>query len=211
MKREKFCELLGEINEDYVKEAETIKKAKKPVWVKWGAMAACLCLIIVGAVVAPNLNDGAKDYAEVIVYNNAEYMICGSGESAILEKCGLPVTITEDLAGEFLGNLSQSGKDDFHYAIGGLEDGDMKIYEYAPEPNDNVYILSKDGEYYAAIRRDSNGYYGLPSTSEGDEFRYPIQFEPNEANNEYRYPLGYEATTDEFRYPIKFVPNEDAE
>ena len=46
MKREKFCELLGEINENYVKEAETIKKAKKPVWLKWCAVAACLCLVV---------------------------------------------------------------------------------------------------------------------------------------------------------------------
>lgn len=57
MKREKFCELLGEINEDYVKEAETIKKAKKPVWLKWGAMAACLAvMVIAGISVLPGNN-----------------------------------------------------------------------------------------------------------------------------------------------------------
>ena len=55
MRKEEFAEVFGEINENYVKEAETIKKAKKPVWVKWGAMAACLCLVVVGAFVAPAL------------------------------------------------------------------------------------------------------------------------------------------------------------
>ena len=201
------------IDDDLISGAIEYKRAKKKNgWLKWGAMAACLCLIIIGAVVAPNLNDKAKEHPEVIIYNSAEYVICGSGEATLLEKCGLPITITQDLAGDFLGNLSQSVKDDFHYAIGGSEEESMKIYEYAPEPNDNVYIVCKNGEYYAAIRKDSNGYYGLPSASEGNEFRYPIRFEPNEATDEYKYPLGYEETADEdeFRYPIKFVPTDPA-
>lgn len=188
------------------------KRTKKNNWLKWGAMAACLCFVVC-AFVAPYFNDGAHDYAEIIVYNGAEYVVCGVGEEAILEKCGLPTTITQNLAGKYLGNLQQSGEDEFHYAIGGSEDSSMKIYEYAPEPNDNVFILCKNGEYYAAIRRDSNGYYGLPSASEGDEFRYPIRFEPNGEESEYKYPLGYEpnGSEDEFRYPIKFEPNEPTE
>lgn len=55
MRKEDFVDVLGEINENYVKEAETIKKAKKPVWVKWCAIAACLCLVVVGAFVVPVL------------------------------------------------------------------------------------------------------------------------------------------------------------
>ena len=31
------------------------KRSKKSNWLKWGAMAACLCLIVVGAFVAPGL------------------------------------------------------------------------------------------------------------------------------------------------------------
>ena len=31
------------------------KRAKKNNWLKWGAMAACLCLIVIGAFVAPGL------------------------------------------------------------------------------------------------------------------------------------------------------------
>lgn len=50
MKKEDFAEVLGDINENYVKEAETAKKAKKPVWLKWGAMAACLCLVVCGGI-----------------------------------------------------------------------------------------------------------------------------------------------------------------
>ncbi len=46
MKKEEFIKVLGNINENYVKEAETIKTIKKPVWIKWGAMAACLAIIV---------------------------------------------------------------------------------------------------------------------------------------------------------------------
>lgn len=30
----------------------------------------------------------------------------------------------------------------------------IELFEYTPEPNENVYILRKDGEYYVAIRKD---------------------------------------------------------
>lgn len=46
MTNEKLYEVLGDINEKHVKEAREYRKAKKPVWLKWGAMAACLCLVL---------------------------------------------------------------------------------------------------------------------------------------------------------------------
>ncbi len=48
MRKEEFTEVLGEINEKHILEARVERKAKKPVWVKWSAMAACLCLVAVG-------------------------------------------------------------------------------------------------------------------------------------------------------------------
>lgn len=46
MRKEDFAEAVGDINGNYVKEAETYKKAKKPVWVRWSAVAACLVLLV---------------------------------------------------------------------------------------------------------------------------------------------------------------------
>ena len=46
MTDEKLYELLGDINEKHINEAGAYHKAKKPVWMKWGAMAACLCLMV---------------------------------------------------------------------------------------------------------------------------------------------------------------------
>ncbi|MDE6167381.1 MAG: collagen-like protein [Acetatifactor sp.] len=54
MKKEDFFEVLGELDDNIVKGAKTAMK-KKSHWKVWGAMAACLCLIVVGAFAAPGL------------------------------------------------------------------------------------------------------------------------------------------------------------
>ena len=48
MKREDFAEALGDINEKYVLEARADHRVKKPAWLKWGAIAVCMCLAAVG-------------------------------------------------------------------------------------------------------------------------------------------------------------------
>ena len=58
MRAEDFADVLGGINESYIQEAETMKKARKPVWPKWGAMAACFCLLAAAVAVAPKLLPG---------------------------------------------------------------------------------------------------------------------------------------------------------
>lgn len=46
MKKEDFAEVLGDISERHITMARAERKAKKPSWRKWAAMAACLCLWI---------------------------------------------------------------------------------------------------------------------------------------------------------------------
>ena len=55
MKKIDFCEVLGDINEKYVKMAHAPNTKKRPAWIKWGAMAACLAAVAITAVsVLPN-------------------------------------------------------------------------------------------------------------------------------------------------------------
>ena len=183
MKNEKMLHAIGQIDDELIYGAVNDAKAgqqKKRGWHKWAAMAACLCLVVVGALVAPNLNEGAHDYVETVTYNGAVYAVCGSGEAAILEGCGLPAELSEDLAGDYLGELQRRTENEYNYVIGDDKGGRVQLYEYAPIPNDNVYILCINGEYYAAIRKDVDGYHGLPDPADGDEYRYPINFVPNE-------------------------------
>ena len=49
MRKEEFVEVFGEINEKHILEARTEHKFQKTVWLKWGAMVACLCLIVTGS------------------------------------------------------------------------------------------------------------------------------------------------------------------
>ena len=43
------------IDDKYIQEALAAKKRKKPAWFKWGAVAACLCLVCVSAIAVSNL------------------------------------------------------------------------------------------------------------------------------------------------------------
>lgn len=46
MNSKKFSEAMSELDSKYIDEALNYKKkARKPGWIKWGAAAACLCLI----------------------------------------------------------------------------------------------------------------------------------------------------------------------
>ena len=56
MNAKKFSDAMSELDSKYIDEAINYKKkSKKPVWVKWGAMAACLCLIVVAIITVPSM------------------------------------------------------------------------------------------------------------------------------------------------------------
>ena len=55
MTPKKFSHALGEIGDKYVSESINYTAAKKKnAWIKWGAMAACLCFVLVGALTINN-------------------------------------------------------------------------------------------------------------------------------------------------------------
>ena len=50
MNREDLFQSFNKIDEDILERSETSVKKKSTAWVKWGAMAACLCLVVGGIV-----------------------------------------------------------------------------------------------------------------------------------------------------------------
>lgn len=78
MKGETFCELFGDIRESYIKEAESMKRSKKPIWLKWGTVAACLCLVVAGVLTVSNLQNetshGQGTIAQVYTLSQVETM-----------------------------------------------------------------------------------------------------------------------------------------
>ena len=56
MNAKKFSEAMSEVDDKYYEEAINYKKrAKKPVWAKWGTVAACLCLVLGAVFTVPKL------------------------------------------------------------------------------------------------------------------------------------------------------------
>ena len=46
MTNENILDAIGGINEKAVQDAKAYKRPKSKRWFRWGAMAACLCLVI---------------------------------------------------------------------------------------------------------------------------------------------------------------------
>ena len=54
MKKEEMYDVIGKIDDKYIIDARSNITKKKNSWIKWGAMAACLCLAFVGAFMLQN-------------------------------------------------------------------------------------------------------------------------------------------------------------
>lgn len=53
MNAKKFSDALSELDPRYLEEALSYKRrTKKPVWLKWGALAACFCLVVITSLLA---------------------------------------------------------------------------------------------------------------------------------------------------------------
>ena len=76
MKKEQLYEALGDIDEKYIAEARhETKKKVTPLWLRWGAMVACLCLAVITAAVVFLGNpvfgpeeDKTDDYGNTVSY-----------------------------------------------------------------------------------------------------------------------------------------------
>lgn len=74
MKNENILDAIGMINEDAVREAKAYRRTKSRSWAKWGAMAACLCLMVVGAFGC--IHSNMKQYVvsnDIVVFSANEY------------------------------------------------------------------------------------------------------------------------------------------
>lgn len=64
MRKEDFFEVLGELDDDIVKEVKTPIK-KRFHWKVWGTMAACLCAVLIGVFVVPYMNTSTPGGVDV--------------------------------------------------------------------------------------------------------------------------------------------------
>lgn len=61
MRKEEFCEILGDIGEKHITEARAGRKAKKAAWIKWSGLAAGLCLVAFSALLVRHIGTPGAD------------------------------------------------------------------------------------------------------------------------------------------------------
>ena len=151
MNRKDLYNGFNEVDDDILERSETTSRSKKkPVWLKWGAIAACLCLVVSIAIPVlqhkggPVSEDPVQEIA-ALEYNGKFYEAVNIPE--VLEKYGLPPKITADMAGEHLEYLKSD--DGVGYECTASQT-DIELYQYAPSVCEGVYVL-RDGEVWYAV------------------------------------------------------------
>lgn len=181
MTNEKLYEILGDINEKHVYEARAYHKAKKPIWAKWGAIAACLVLVCVVAIpLFLHNNDsvttpGIADAAPMIYVNDTLYKQSTSQTSfnelkddfvylGVIESDVTNIQGTND-AGNYLDGIPKENFQANHPIVG------AEIYQYG----ENI-VVGIGGKYwlyenYHSTDLDGNpdGYGPLPNNQTSAE------------------------------------------
>lgn len=149
MTNENILDAIGGINENAVQDAKAYKRPKSKRWFRWGAMAACLCLVV-GIAIPILHHKGGIDHQDPLQdtaafeLNGKFYEVVETPE--VLEKYGLSSKITEDVAGDHVAYLKSDGDDS--YECTPIET-DMELYQYNPAAFDGVYVL-RNGETWCA-------------------------------------------------------------
>lgn len=155
MNRDNMIDALAGIDDDLIQTVDALRtKKRRPVWLKWGALAACLCLLVTIAVPVIRYKGGFSiqgpdddivGQMALLYYQGALYECCTNPQA--LEQLGLPAEITPDLAGAHVANIELGGNLDYQECV---EQTDKELLEYAPAPSRAVYIL-RDGDTYMAV------------------------------------------------------------
>lgn len=154
MIRKTISEAISNISTRHIEEAADFsvrKKANKPVWVKWAAMAACLALVV--TVVVP-LTQFIQEKLptedmQIIEYNNSYYEVCD--EQSVLKKLGIKATINETDAGDIITYLTKKNPGGKSEYIATEEKTNIVLYSYADIPCEAVYVICDNGKYNAVV------------------------------------------------------------
>ena len=181
MNSKKFSEAMSELDSKYVDEAVNYKKkAKKPIWAKWGAIAACLVLVCVVAIPFFSHNNsvttpGIADAAPMIYVNDTLYKQSTSQTSfnelkddfvylGVIESDVTNFQGTND-AGNYLDGIPKENFQANHPIVG------SEVYQYG----ENI-VVGIGGKYwlyenYHSTDLDGNpdGYDPLPNNQTSGE------------------------------------------
>ena len=90
---QKFYYSITNIKDEYIEEAQTVKgKGKRPLWLKWGVAAACLCLLCVSVIAIPSLlqHESALEEESANDKSDTDSTVIPNAESADAANVELP-------------------------------------------------------------------------------------------------------------------------
>ena len=108
MTNETLYEAIGDISDKHIKEAKQVRKNKQPIWLEWGAAAACLCLIVAGSAILlqRDFNPSGVASEERTIHLkpviNFEGIVTAVEENRVTLESGMIIIITENT--EFAGD-----------------------------------------------------------------------------------------------------------
>ena len=138
MKKEDFCDVMGEIREDFILEAR--EKVKVRHWRSWGALAACLCLVAALAFVRWQPST-----------TNTEAVACGFAMDAVPGATYFPLTWEEKQKYKLPESPAEADLGAIMGAVTSCEDETLigsSVYHAAAYPTlDSLCIVASPGGY----------------------------------------------------------------
>ena len=154
MRKNRISETMQNINQEYLDEAtiytKEVKTTRRPIWMKWGAVAACLCLLIAAAFAVPGLFGDSNQIATLDNGNEIKFVKTDGGAAKLDIAFQISTRdLTESEIKELFADLPVTG-----YALFNEENGtilgiegkyeDMKLLVSAPGINIKDTVI--DGE-----------------------------------------------------------------
>ena len=150
MKKEELYEAIGNIHDDRIKSAHVCTAGKKPIWVKYGAFAACLCFAVIAISLLPRLNQQPNSEINIIVNPLGNSIAMGDIDAQIdwymMVSYDTYINATEDewamLKADFQENIGMTYEDFIDCIPEHLrETTDVYTLSTPSEKDDGAYIL----------------------------------------------------------------------
>lgn len=169
MKREKISEVVEHINTKYVEEAATYTGKKEALrtgfWYKWGALAACVALVVIGSIkLIPSLlgdNADGKYIHQIAGMESAmewpwEYKTLGEKYQTVTyegKKYSIKSfrQITEAFLGECLGTVDAEGVDSYTDKV---YTESLEVYQISGVSEEKLIAAGTNGEFYVYRLRE---------------------------------------------------------
>ena len=198
MKKPRFSNAIGNLDDDLIEAAAECKRKKKPnLWLKWGSIAACFAFVVVAAVIVIPMLQGGDPGIELGDHQRPwKDVTISAGESAYVwpweyktidekylllniegkEFSGRQKEIGASLTGKKIGTYKATGYDDYSE---GVHHENFDVYEIKGISSEELVAANMDGKYYVFISEEWNppatfgevlDLYNLQSTMELNHF-----------------------------------------